>query len=614
MSDLTDFATAQVAVLNPQTSSSDLAIIAKHHASLRVLVANHVAVYPGLLDWLDARGDPTLSVAVQQRRNGGAVNVSGTTPTPTPTPMPMATPTPVAYQPPTTPTPPYTPPATPTPSPSPTLAAYTPPTMPTPPYASPSPTPPYTPPTPALSFAQPQGFPDPSPTQNKSKSKLIAIIASLVVLAILATVFVVVVLPKLTSKAPTSATAITWAKTFGGGDDDYFSAVAVAANGDIIAVGDTRSTGGDFPARRGKADVVVARFSPEGTLLWAKTYGGNGSDYFFSVAVAANGDIIAVGTTDSTDGDFPARHADQDGVVARFGSDGSLLWAKTYGGNAADFFYGVGLAAGGDIIAVGTTNSADGDFPSRHADQDMVVASFGSDGSLRWAKTYGGNAIDLCYGVGLAANGDIIAVGSTDSTDGDFSARHGYTDAFVARFGSDGALLWAKSYGGYGDDEFWGVVVAASGDIVVAGFTNSTDGDFPAHYGYNDAVVARLSATGTLLWVNTFGGSGDDYFGTVTITASEEIITTGYTDSTDGDFPVQHGHNDAVVARFGSDGTLLWAKTYGGGEDDFFAGAAMAANGDIVAVGYTDSYDGDFPALQAGYDAVIVRLSPEGQI
>jgi len=68
MSDMTDLATAASAIIDPATSAADLAIIAEVHPSLRTAIALHPAAYPGLLDWLDALGDPVLSAAVASRR------------------------------------------------------------------------------------------------------------------------------------------------------------------------------------------------------------------------------------------------------------------------------------------------------------------------------------------------------------------------------------------------------------------------------------------------------------------------------------------------------------------------------------------------------------------
>ena len=55
------------------------------------------------------------------------------------------------------------------------------------------------------------------------------------------------------------------------------------------------------------------------------------------------------------------------------------------------------------------------------------------------------------------------------------SGYHGGSDAFVASISSDGQLLWSRFFGGTGDDSGIGVAVDSSGNIIIAGSTNSTD-------------------------------------------------------------------------------------------------------------------------------------------
>lgn len=69
MPDLTDPTAAAAALADPATTAIDLSLIAQHHPHLRAQVAMHPAAYPGLLDWLESLGDPTLSAAVAARRD-----------------------------------------------------------------------------------------------------------------------------------------------------------------------------------------------------------------------------------------------------------------------------------------------------------------------------------------------------------------------------------------------------------------------------------------------------------------------------------------------------------------------------------------------------------------
>jgi hypothetical protein len=178
------------------------------------------------------------------------------------------------------------------------------------------------------------------------------------------------------------ATAVLFAKTLGGTGFDGFSAVAVTPDGGIAAAGLTDSDGGDFGPAKGGTDAVVARFGPDGELQWTKTLGGTDDDGFYAVAVTPDGGLAAAGNTYSDGGDFGPAKGESDAVVARFGPDGELQWAKTLGGTDYDVFGAVAVTPDGGIAAAGATNSDGGDFGPAKGDTDAVVARFGPDGEL----------------------------------------------------------------------------------------------------------------------------------------------------------------------------------------------------------------------------------------
>jgi len=403
-------------------------------------------------------------------------------------------------------------------------------------------------------------------------------------------------------------------RTYGGNDFDIFSSVVVAPDGDIIAVGVTSSLDGDFPVSHGKSDAVVARFTPAGVLAWSHTYGGSDDDSFISVAVTDDGSIIAVGDTWSLDGDFPIDTGDYyDAVVVRLTPDGALQWSHTYGGSGGDSFISVAVETDGSIIAAGLASSKDGDFPIDQSYPDAssgtVIVRMAPDGGLQWAHTLSGNAETFLNSVAVAPDGSIIAAGFTTASEGDIPVRQGGLDAVVVRLTPDGGLQWSHTYGGSDTDHFSSVAVAPDGTIIATGDTKSPDGDFPVSHGSYDAVVAQLTPEGALQWARAYGGADDEEFSSVAVRSDGTIIVAGETRSPDGDFPMSHGQfYDALIAQVGSHGDLQWFHTYGGTDEDDFLSVTMAPDGSIVAVGGTSSPDGDFPMSHGESDAVLFVL------
>ncbi len=369
-----------------------------------------------------------------------------------------------------------------------------------------------------------------------------------------------------------------WARSYGGSGTDVLKDVKVLPNGSIIAVGYTNSTG------VGGKDVLVMKLTSNGSVVWAKTYGGTKDDEATAVALAPNGDIIVVGYTYS----FGA--GDGDVWVLRLDADGNVKWQKTYGGKYRDEANAVALAPNGDIIVAGWTDS----FRAGYA--DAWVLRLDSEGNVKWQKAYGGSYYDGAYAVALAPNGDIIVAGWTLS----FGA--GGSNVWVLRLDENGNIRWQKTYGGSGDDEAYAVAVANNGDIIVAGY-------YGANWGGSggDVWVLRLDERGNIKWQKTYGGGSDDEATAVALAPNGDVIVAGYTYSFGA-------YGDAWVLRLDENGNVKWQKTYGGSSTDVALAVALASNGDIIVAGFYgaiwNSKNGDW---EKG-DVWVLRLPPDGNL
>jgi len=390
------------------------------------------------------------------------------------------------------------------------------------------------------------------------------------------------------------------ARTYGGSADDIFSAVALNSDGSIIVAGYTGSSDGDFPIRHDVGDAVVAKLSPQGDLVWATTVGGSDSDSFDGVAINPDGTIIAAGYTASTDGDFPIAigHGD-DALLAKFSADGDLIWAKTFGGDGHDQFHTVAISPDGTIVAAGYTASTNGDFPATEGDRSVLLATFSPDGALEWAKISGTNGRDEFDALAINPDGTIIAAGVTSSTNGDFPVQVSNGDignSVIAKYSPTGKLLWESTASDGIWIAYWALTITSDGSIIATGVASngpliakySQSGDtlwvkqpgtlssgglygtaltvndniiavgsmFQPQTSITTALVTQISSDGEVVWAKTMGGNGYSDFRAVKVDADGNIIVAGSTEAKDGDFPVTHDQSDAVLARLTGDGSL----------------------------------------------------------
>lgn len=326
---------------------------------------------------------------------------------------------------------------------------------------------------------------------------------------------------------------------------------------------------------------------------------------------------------------------------------------STYiGGSSTDAAEDVAIDSKGNIIIRGRTKSSN--FPvSTSASQttlsgvdDTFIVKMTPTGMRLWATYFGGGASEeglVTGGLAIDHNDNILITGSTKSDSSSFPEtvgafqrkRNGQTDAYVAKFSSTGTLVWATYYGGSQIDEGDGIAVDSDNNVLVSGETISSN--FPVSPGAfqtsilgsnSDGFIVKFNSNGQRLWATYFGGSGAAYELMYDIQAdnNNNIIVVGTGAS---GFPVTStasqttfgGVRDAVVAKFSTSGSRIWATYLGGTGEESAYRAAVDSDNNIVVVGFTGSTSASFPitttAVQTtfgggGYDGFVTKFSSSG--
>jgi len=426
--------------------------------------------------------------------------------------------------------------------------------------------------------------------------------------------------------------SLLWATYFGTGDSlTWGEAIARDTSGNIYITGYTYSytglatssaflTAGDSI----EGDAFLAKFSPSGNLIWGTYFGGDDYDGAFGVATDKYGNVYISGITYSGSG-IATKGAYRtlsdsvigDGFLAKFSSNGNLLWGTYYGGRGNGFGAYVATDDSGNIYMSGATFSPSG-IATKGAYQatgdslsgSAFLAKFNSSGNLIWGTYYADSGTNTFSIATYAAN--IYITGQTTSesdiaTSGVYQTQaymHGST--FLADFKANGSLDWATYYGGYDDGE--GVEVDPSGNIFITGEVVDTasgivtSGAYQTFFdgGGGDAFLAKFSSSGNLIWGTYFGGDGDDIGISLAFDQSGNVYMAGGTSSisgisTYGAYQTSYGGGvaDGFISKFTNNGGLLWATYYGGkGWDDISGITTDASGNNLYVTGMTDGSSG----------------------
>src|SRR6267143_951506 len=232
--------------------------------------------------------------------------------------------------------------------------------------------------------------------------------------------------------------------------------------------------------------------------------------------------------------------------------------------------------------------------------------------AIQWKKALGGTSGEIAYAVaGTNDNGYVVA-GETNSTDGDVHGNPRGRAAWIVKLNSGGDTVWTRVLGASSGQGTSANAVASTSDggYIVAG-SDVSDNTISL-----DMWVAKLDSNGRIVWTRKLGGNGEDGARGVIQTADGGYIVAGYTMSNDGDGYGNHGASDFLVVKLNTVGDRVWVKTLGGSKVDDAWSVAGTKDGGCVVVGETQSTDGD---VHGNHDTThqypdfwVVKLNSDG--
>ena len=406
-----------------------------------------------------------------------------------------------------------------------------------------------------------------------------------------------------------------WLKTYGEAmTPQIISDIAIAPDGDLVLVGSFGGVidlGGGPMASTGNFDILVAKVTTLGELVWAKRFGDSNAQQAHAVAIDGTGAIYVggsvFGSVDFGDGVLTSKGSD-DAFVAKFDADGGHLWSKLFGDTASQEVRALAVTKANQVILAGnfggTVNFGGAPLSSAGVD-DMFLAKLDETGFHVASRRMGGQGADELRAIALTSTDQLIVTGNfatgLELPPGNIFTSKGGFDVFAAQFTPSFNAVWAHGWGDPDVQQAFDVAVGPNDDVYLAGAFEGVLDFFGQQLQPPDPVartlyVTRIAATGdSVVWAKSFGdATAFTTQGTLAVSASDELTIAGsFVGGIDFGGGLLTGPEaaDVFFAKLGGDGAHLSSRVLQSGGTKLDDGAnallalALLPAGDLIIGG-----------------------------
>jgi len=347
-----------------------------------------------------------------------------------------------------------------------------------------------------------------------------------------------------------------WGRRFGDAGMQNVTRLASDSAGGVFLTGgftETLDFDGQRLFNPGDQDIFLARLDSEGHALWSQRFGDVSEQLADGVAVDPEGNVTIMGSfhgsVDFGEGALVSAGL-SDVFLARFSPEGRLLWSRRFGDAQAQRPSGLAVDAQGNIALTGVFDGSidfgDGALTSPHA-QSPFVALFDAGGRLRWSRRLGDEGASRGGPIAFDTTGQVVVVENF--------VRPTTTGFVITRFSPEGQPLWSRRFEGPGNQDVLGLAAAPGNRIVVTGSLQADldfgDGLLPGQGGW-DVFVLELALDGNLLGVRRFGDAANQFGVSVAVEEGGSVLLAGvFVGTLDfGSGPlVSAGEQDFFIAR-----------------------------------------------------------------
>ena len=355
-----------------------------------------------------------------------------------------------------------------------------------------------------------------------------------------------------------------WNLTWGGGDGEMCSGLAVDSNDNVYVAGTTFSFGA------GEGDIFLVKYNGFGVQQWFGTWGGSNEDYCRDLVVDSFDDIILGGNT------YSFGVGGSDIWLIKLDNSGVEKWNHTWGGTGWEYCYYLAVDSNSNLYVSGQTSS-----------NKLCLIKFDNSGVEKWNRTWNTSDDYYCSGLAVDSNNDVYVTGDF------YNYATGDKNTFLIRYNTLGMQQWNRTWGG-GNDYCYGLAINSSNIIHIIKYSS------PSAYN-GDLLIVKYDSLGIQQSYNTWHGTNDAYGFSIAIDSLDNVYSAGCTDT------FGNGGLDMYLIKYDNMGTEKWKLTWGKTGNDVCFDIALDGLNNIFLAGYTENFE------TGRRDMCLVKLDNSGK-
>ena len=288
----------------------------------------------------------------------------------------------------------------------------------------------------------------------------------------------------------------------------------------------------------------------------------------------------------------------------------TLAWQHNYGGSANEFPGSIQPTTDGGYIVLAFSYSNDGQVTGNHGQADFWAVKLDGSGELEWQRCLGSSGTDSPGAMQQTPDGGYISVGTANTADGDITSNAGLSDIWAVKLSATGTLEWERSYGGSLTETGRWLHVLPNGEVLLFGETSSPE--IEGSLGLRDVFVIRIASDGSQLDHHRYGGTDEDLIGYFGYLQDGSLMFSGSAYSSNGHAEGNHGGTDGMVISLDETLNVNWHTCIGGSAYENATAICEDIDGNIYVCVSSNSQNSQITNFHGGTDFWIAKLSAGG--